>query len=379
MKNDRHYTPGAVAERLVAAAQCRTVRAVADFAAGTGDLLQAGSRRWPSARFIGIDTDARALKQLKRVGPEWKAVRADFLNGALVSSRLARMRISSVDLVLLNPPFSARKVKTVNIRLPDGSSVDAGRAIAFVLESLKYCRMGAQILAILPSASRSSVRDLESWRYLESVCDVRFLFSLGHDTFAGCSASAKAFRFTVRRKTPAVQSAPANFLPPSLAPDVMIVRGHVPIHDTKTAGKIRVVHTTDLAEHAYIAAKRFTNASAVLPERPCVLVPRVGKPDHRKICTVTLTNHCLSDCVIALVGRTDAVTHAIKRELLRRWADFSGLYQGTGARYIGVLSVGAFLAERGYTWNCLSRQIPRAAVAAAQPHPPEAKVVAFAS
>src|SRR4051812_11851320 len=123
MKNDRHYTPGAVAERLVSAARCRLVRTVADFAAGTGDLLRAGSRRWPAAKFIGIDTDPRALAELRRANATWKSTRANFLNPRLISARLKRMRVRTVDLVLLNPPFSARKVKTVEVVLPDKAKI----------------------------------------------------------------------------------------------------------------------------------------------------------------------------------------------------------------------------------------------------------------
>ena len=380
MKNDRHYTPGTVAERLVKAARCRSVQRVADFAAGEGDLLRAGSRRWPSAVFVGIDTDHSALQRLKRAGPKWKAAHANFLNGRIVRDRLITMKISSVDVALLNPPFSARKTKAVILRLGDGTSMKCGRAIAFVVESLKYCRNAGEILAILPSGSRYSVRDAEAWRYLEAVCDVHPLFSLGHDTFPECSASAEAYRFVVRRKAPLAKPASIASVGSPFVPDVMIVRGRQPVHRTKPSGKFHVIHTTDLSRHDFFPT-RFVDSGDSLPDKPCVLLPRVGKPDPKKICLARLDNHCLSDCVIALVGRTEAVTNAIRSELLKHWRRFAALYHGTGARYTGVLNIGSFLAQRGYYWDCVSTQISRAAIAAAQPNrlEPDSIVVPFAS
>lgn len=378
MKNDRHYTPGAVAERLVGAARCRLVRAVADFAAGTGDLLLAGSRRWPTAKFIGIDTDRRALIQLRRASATWKSSRANFLNTRLVSTRLKRLRVSTVDLVLLNPPFSARRVKTVAVILPDNTKIKCGRAIAFVIESMRYCRNGGQILAILPSSSRNSIRDADAWRCLEAACDIRSLFALGHDTFPGCSARAHAFRFTVRRKIGGL--APNTTAPkrsPALQPDVLIIRGHVAMHKTQSTGKLRVVHSTDLIRNVYHPSGRFVDTGEVLQQRPVLLISRVGRPDHRKISMLEPANHCLSDCVIALVGKTNDITQAVRREILNDWVTFAALYQGTGAKYVGILQVGAFLAARGYSWNCESRQVSRLSIAEAQPNLSD-NLVAFA-
>lgn len=351
--NDCHYTPSKIAEQLVAAVECRRVTQVADFAVGCGELLKAAQKRWPKATYIGTDIDPSAIAYIRRHHPRWIPCQSDFLQGDKLEKLLRRKPgRRHCDVVLLNPPFSARKVKTVRVVLPTGETIECGRAIAFVVRALSYCRLDGQIVAILPSGSINSMRDAAAWKYLRGVCSVAPLFALQDDTFPECSASAEVFRFTYTRKaTPAVRRARA-LTAEDFDPDVTIVRGSISLPATTLRrSRIRVIHTTELQDHKVLKCVNFTEKAALLDGKLLLLIPRVGKPRIDKICLYRpRENSALSDCVIGLVGRTESVTVALQIELIGRWEEFAKNYRGTGARYITIVQLGKFLTARGFSW-----------------------------
>ncbi|MEO6005224.1 MAG: methyltransferase [Opitutus sp.] len=379
MGHDRYYTPEEVAERLVDAVQCRHVRRVADFAAGIGELLRIASKRWPNAAYAGIDIDEPALVELRRMNNRWKSCRTNFLNLRRTEKCFEECGLSIFDVVLLNPPFSARRVKTVTVEVTSGAKILCGRAIAFVLRSLRYCRTGGQILAILPSGSRSSVRDSAAWAYLGRVCEIEPLFKLDDETFVGCSASAEAVRFTIKRRYAVLTNPIQQALVPLLNPDISIIRGRLPMHTSRLVGQVAVIHTTDLADHKVTKPVNFATKGLLLADQLHVFIPRVGRPQRDKICSARLSNVCLSDCVIAIRGRTDGMTQAVRREILQHWDEFAELYRGTGAPYVGVVQIGRFLAARGFSWDCESKQIKRTDILFAQPEHVSSLRVASAS
>lgn len=352
--SDRHYTPSEIAERLVAAVQCRRVAQVADFAVGCGELLKAAKKRWPRATYIGTDVDPSAIAYIRRHHPRWISCQSDFLNGDGLERRLRRKPGQRhCDVVLLNPPFSARKVKRVRVVVPTGETIECGRAMAFVVRALSYCRLGGQVVAILPGGSINSVRDAAAWNYLRGVCSVGPLFALRDGTFPNCSASAEAFRFTYIRKAKLAVGRPRAFTAEDSDPDVTIIRGSTTMAATTLRrSRVRVIHTTDLQGHKVLKGPNFTKKAILLDRQLLVLLPRVGKPRIDKICLCRPRgNLTLSDCVIGLVGRSESVTVALQIELIGHWEELAESYRGTGARYITIAQLGKFLTAREYSWT----------------------------
>src|SRR5579872_1794059 len=106
---DQYFTPGPVAEAIVARLRSQSESIVADFAAGDGELLRAAQKRWPQARIVAADIDAACVRRLRRLHPKWTIHNHDFLHcdprhGA---ARLFHA-LGEISLILLNPPFSQR-------------------------------------------------------------------------------------------------------------------------------------------------------------------------------------------------------------------------------------------------------------------------------
>ena len=137
MSVDAIFTPPDLAKQLVASARSRVPALVADFCAGDGGLLKAASLRWPKAKLIATDLESTRLKALQVSGP-LSSGRCDFLNERSRRSCAALKGISTtVDLVLLNPPFSYRGSKTIFVHVDD-QRFYCSPAIAFVLNCIPY-------------------------------------------------------------------------------------------------------------------------------------------------------------------------------------------------------------------------------------------------
>jgi len=373
MTNDRHYTPSDVADLLVEAVQCRRVSSVADFAVGSGELLKAALKRWPRARYAGVDIDVTALKSIRRSHPGWSRCRANFLRPEEVDAELTNAGcVKKFDVVLLNPPFSCRHIKTIPIGVDQTTIIRCSQALGFVIRALSYCRKGGQVVAILPSGSRSSVRDEAGWKHLKSRYIVEALRSLEDGTFPKCSASAEIVRFTVPLSIPNPITVP-NYAPAGEfigEPDILIVRGCMSMHRTGIdRSDVPVLHTTDMVSNRVRPVGRFAPKGRLLERKLHLLLPRVGKPMREKLCLYQPTRMALSDCILGLVGRTTGVTEAVKSTISRNWDHFAALYRGTGARYISVLQLGRFLAQHGYSWTFNSSQLSQRTILEHQPIP----------
>ncbi len=357
--HDRHYTPSQVATRLAAAVTCRNVNRIADFAVGGGDLLKAAETRWPKARYIGCDIDQVAIEGIKRQRPRWTTCNADFLGGHVTRERFEALNFPKfIDVILLNPPFSARKVKTVLVVLSNGDTIECSRAMAFVIRSINFCRIGGQIVAILPSGAVDSLRDEAAWRYLRGICQVDRLFKLSHKTFPECSASAEVFRFTHLRKIALATRKLGNIKLSCNSPDLVITRGSVSISGacSMRRKKIRVIHSTELQDYRVGPPKHYVAAAKTLNTKLYVLLPRVGRFRIDKICVFRPGfNFTLSDCVIGISARNDLDTTALHLRLINGAEKLRKSYRGTGAPYITIDRLGRFLTSLGYTWFFASR------------------------
>jgi len=69
MKWDQIYTPVELCGKILAPSSSQRPNIVADFAAGSGELLKAAALKWPSAKIIAVDIDKGTVRKLRRKQP----------------------------------------------------------------------------------------------------------------------------------------------------------------------------------------------------------------------------------------------------------------------------------------------------------------------
>jgi len=349
---DRFYTPRAVAEELVSAIGKLNFDYLVDFAAGRGALLAAAAPKWPTARVVASDRDARASSFLGRQYPNWTVLRADFFDAEDRRLRGLFRRVAiKRTLLLLNPPFSCRGAERHSFNMAD-RTIGCSLALAFLLRAAQVARSrGSEIACLLPSGSLGAKKDGPAWEHLRHSFDVEVVRSYERFTFNGCHPRTTAVRLVPRRcekttKAPADAAVSVTQLTTG-----ELVRGWVKMHskDLLVGRKcLRLVHTTDLQEGKILVSDDWvwTNRSF---SGPAVLIPRVGQPRPDKL-VVCDPDHCvaLSDCVIAVRSASLAAARRLRDRMLQQWETLDQCYTGTGARYVTVEKLARFLDDIRY-------------------------------
>jgi tRNA1(Val) A37 N6-methylase TrmN6 len=154
----RHETPTAIADEL-AKYRPAVCAKILDPATGNGVLLQPFRAICKSQRLeiTAIDIDAKPLETLRKNfrtnRSNVQIINADFMKWACSS---AAIRNPSFDCIIMNPPFDARKSKSLTDfkkttgfeSLPDNGPIEA----AFVLATISLLRPTGRLLAVLPSS-----------------------------------------------------------------------------------------------------------------------------------------------------------------------------------------------------------------------------------
>ena len=114
---DRIYTPPYLAAFMAKASSVRPSQSeelvVADFAAGSGELLLAAASVWPNGTMAATDIDPLEIRNLRKIYASWRTGVCDFLNPrSRQSSPVLQSLNGCTNLVLLNPPFSCRGGET---------------------------------------------------------------------------------------------------------------------------------------------------------------------------------------------------------------------------------------------------------------------------
>ena len=150
MSVDAIFTPPELASELIHSATHTSPKLIADFCAGDGELIRSALRKWPAAAVIATDLTPWPLMKLKkqrfaRVG------KCDFLNERSRQACAALQgALSSVDLILLNPPFSHRGARALRIQIDDCELL-CSPAVAFLVNCVPYLKQDGQMIAILPA------------------------------------------------------------------------------------------------------------------------------------------------------------------------------------------------------------------------------------
>ena len=355
---DKHYTPAYLAERIVKKRLDFTPKLIADFAAGEGALLKAASVRWPAARLVATDLDASALRGLIRGLPNVSVGRCDFMNGSSRKrSRLLSEIRGTVCLAFINPPFSCRGATKHQVTTSD-LAIWCSLPMAFVINSVQYLHTGGHVIAILPSSCLTSERDAVGFKVLLDRFSFTRIAKIRPYEFDNCRVEIDVVWLKPhRRRLASNPIASSRQLPPSLSSQtapVRVVRGQIGMHRWRPAtgrSAISLVHTTDLKNNTLIFSGRRTNAKTSVISGPAILLPRVGRPDLRKVCMYFDDGPiAISDCIIALQTNSINSTLSVYNSIFEHWDIVAGQYVGSCAKYLTLVRasrvIGAILGEQ---------------------------------
>jgi methylase of polypeptide subunit release factors len=319
-------------------------KTVVDFCVGDGELLRAAAKKWPDIKCFGIDISHKAVSTVKLLHSEWCLSKCDFLNERSRNScNVIKRRNDGFDLILLNPPFTCVGGSKHEVEL-DGKSYSVSSAMAFVIASMKYRSKEGSIYAILPNSVAYSQKDRRIWRDLVKNYKLIVLEESTKKHFLDCSPNIILISINGNSSTN-VSTETKNLL--IYNENHVVFRGKISMHtiDHDLNNGDLLIHSTNLQNNKvenlkYKVQGRFSKITG-----PAVLISRVGKPDIKKIATISNgANYFLSDCVIAIKTKTQDESTELQTELIANWIEFEKLYKGTGAKYITIENVEKFLS-----------------------------------
>ncbi len=332
---------------MVEAIDLNTVEVLMDPAVGEGALLKRAARRWPTAEILAADIDEPRVAALSVACPGWTVSVCDFLQSG-APQQLARQALDARSrAVLLNPPFSVRGGTRWQAPLTGTSTVMCGRAMAFFLGAVELLGRAGQLVALLPSGVLTSERDADARRWLDDRGALEEVMRPCRRSFKGAVSDTVIVRFTPGRARRGIQTSAAAAS--SCMPAWTVTRGTRQMHTVDRAPgpkTVRLVHTTDLRNGrvaSTTARIRPTRADRVV-HGPVLLLPRVGRPDPRKVVLHSRGPVALSDCVFAVAPVNGGSCAALRDHLLENFDELRSLYGGTGAPYMRRESLQGLLA-----------------------------------
>lgn len=347
---DAHYTPGTLAEQMVQVVRGQSPQVVADFSAGDGALLSAAENAFGEAcDYLAADIDSNAIARLRADHPTWSVLHGDILseNSEVHSSFIVPR---TVDLLLLNPPFSYRGAGGVRVAL-DGITVRASPAMAFLVKCLVTLREGGTCVAILPANALAGERDecvrqwiSQRWKTTTVGAFPIRTFPRVHARTVMVEISQNVERFELSR---AIE--PAG----SVDSRVQIVRGTIPMFSLARWENLEprsFLHSTELQNRlARPVEVGLPPGRGRSIDGPFIALPRVGSPSIDKLAIYEGEgNVVLSDCVFAIRPIGGPAVESLLRQMQQRFDALAGLYGGSCARYLTVRNLGSFLRQSGF-------------------------------
>lgn len=348
MDLDQYYTPPAVADVLVEATGCHSMRTCVDSACGPGSLLRAAQSAFADVHCIGLDKDSRVIRRLATSEPDWTVGQGDLFHPNRWKSNGVLERGVGCDAVIINPPFSMGRHP---FRMAEwrGEMLRCSAAMAHLLATLRVFSPKQGGAAIVPESLMHSELDQHARNALSANYRLIPVTELRNTTFRGARANALILSIqpVTLERGPTCLSKDSK---PHAQPEVTLVRGGLPVHHARNSRTgLSYVHSTDLralAECGVDALKRRVKPiSRGRVKGIAILLPRVGLPTRKAFVPVEFREPIqLSDCVLAIKADGIAQARRFSRSALEHWEDLERCYRGTGARYTTVSRILDWLA-----------------------------------
>ena len=348
--SDVYYTPESVAKRVVDVTSI-VPELILDPACGDGALLRQAMTRWPGATIVGLDIDHKQIAKNRVQQPSWRLGVVDLLSSRSRSASTHwREAASTIDLVLLNPPFSYRGGHTKEISYRN-RLYRVSPALAFVALSLSRVRLGGELLALLPAGALDLEKDRELWAEIRDEWHVEVLDPLPRTTFSGTRTRAILVALRTRRAGRLVAAKQESRV--EFHSCLEVVRGRVQVHRTRDwtglSNGAPFVHTTDLAAMGSHASSETLAPEHLATPGPFLTLPRVGRVLERHVKIVEdLRGAVLSDCVFALRASDLSALREVQVLLIRELERLQSVYVGGCAPYLTIKRLVSFLDRRGY-------------------------------
>lgn len=341
----RYYTEGRVGHLVVSLFDLRRANSILDLGAGGGSLSLAAAQRWGEAQILTIDADCGVRDLLRsRMSLAGHRLHEHLVADAFDENLPDLIRGARFDLAVCNPPYS-------RIRWRDGFAKilsDAGLAdlhtlvpnavtseIVFVAQILRLAHPGAEIGVIVPDGFVSGRRAQLIRRAFLHRTQVARVVQLPRGSFRGTDAQAHIIVFRnqsgedknieLSKLTPHGLSAPLlistieaeqrmdhayyerqtqsylrKFTLRSIGAE--IVRGSLSSSEARIC-PFPIFHTTSFSQYdpynyhlpTYDISSNQTKCR--MAEIGDILLARVDRELHRKICLIVQGKAVITDCV----------------------------------------------------------------------------------
>lgn len=346
---DSYYTPRALADDLITHCRLDAPLRVADFAVGGGSLLSAAHKVWPEADLFGVDLDAKAINASRNAHPQAELFNTDFLSSN-EDNRLGNL-VGSIDLIVLNPPFSCRSSLYETTAFED-ENIKSSKAMAFLLASCRYLSSTGEILAIVPRSCLFSQKDQNARSALSRQHNLEDLGACQSPGFNGASVSVHLVRIgkaDAEERLPNVGGIVAQ-LKPERAYGIAIMRGNHPVALGKNKSDApSLIHTTDLFNGEISISRLRAVKTKKKISGQVIMMPRVARPNRNKIALGNFIRPVVpSDCILSMKTIPAGNGADLQRQLLRFWSALENAYSGTCASYLTLNALKDFLVSIGY-------------------------------
>ena len=337
------YTPCQTSRQLISATRLVDPQTVADFCAGNGSLLMAAMQRWPNAKYFANDIDLTMQGAVQDI--IW--VSSDFLSSDFETITLSVFP-ERFDLIVLNPPFSFHCTQRGRAR-GKFSDIECSVAFAFLFTALNYLSDQGELLAVMPTSTLKSERDMEARKCLKQYFKCRIISEPSYDRFSGLDVSTYLVGVS-RKRTHSEPLIPCDLILRN-NPSWTISRGNISvkrsarieqsglhgwIHTTSiTSSRIRVRY--ELPRHHVIKNQRFLPTNSLI-------IPRVGKIRPGDI-VLSKRREILSDCLLGITFDDSSLPPQVLSIIKKNFSSFTDIYSGTGAPYTTHLKVSRYIED----------------------------------
>jgi hypothetical protein len=350
---DRYYTPLELAENLISEQCTNGIGLCVDTTCGSGNLLLAANNVLSGIKCVGLDRDKKAITALRKKQPEWVLSVADLMKEKSYSRTRAFLSTEQSDLLLLNPPFSHGRTKSVNVCY-NGSEFKASVAMAHILRSFELFNPSEGALVIVPESVLYSETDLLARHALKAKYSIDLVEELDYKTFSGARVHSAAVR--IRPSYSNSKTYPKE--EPKLKNRIktLLIRGGLPVYMYEISREQNVVgfvHSTHIKDMVMGTKYCLPNTEVVRAGRiygHLILIPRVGVPIKDLVQAITIDKEVqLSDCVIALKFSSFSKAEDAAARIREKYLSFLSQYRGTGARYITLARLKSWLINNGFS------------------------------